>query len=102
MARATSGGGINMNKVGHYADPKQEPKPHPVSVGAVSRLGAKVSEDTPHKPLYYNKVSASTPQGPTSGMDCRPGGNGREIMKAGSQSSTPSPHPMGRGRSLFK
>src|SRR6516225_4919780 len=81
---ARSGGGINMNKVVHTNSPKAEPKPHAVSVGAVSRIGAVVSVDTPHKALMQG-AGYSTPVGPTSGLDARPGGNGRMIMKSGSQ-----------------
>ena len=96
--RGVTGGGIDGSKVGHYNDPKVEPRPHPVSPGAVSRLGGMVGPGTPNKPLYYNKVTASTPAGPTSGMDCRPGGNGRQIMPSGSQAKTPAPHSMGTSR----
>ena len=97
-----TGGGINSRVVSNVKAPKQEPRPHAVSVGAVSRQGAVVGEGTPHKSLYQG-AGYSTPQGPTSGMDCRPGGNGREVMRAGSQSATPSPTPMsGPRRSLFK
>jgi hypothetical protein len=86
------------NKVGHYQDPKREPVVHPVSPGAVSRLGAKIGPGTPHKPLYYNKVAYTTPAGPTDNLDARPGGNGRQVMKAGSQASTPQPASMGKTR----
>jgi hypothetical protein len=99
--RGVTGGGYDGNKVSHVNGPKVEPRPHPVDVGAVSRLGAMIGEGTPHKPLYYNKVSASTPVGPTDGMDCRPGGNGREVMKAGSQATTPRPTPRTHGPKTF-
>jgi hypothetical protein len=52
-----------------------------------------VGEGTPHKALYSG-AGYSTPQGPTSGMDCRPGGNGRQVMRAGSQAATPAARPM--------
>jgi hypothetical protein len=100
-AHGISGGGIEGRNVGSYRDPKVEPKRHPVSPGAVSRLGAVVGEGTPHKSLYQSSV-ASTPYGATPGNDCRPGGNGRMIMPSGSQSKTPAPTPMGKGRSLFR
>jgi hypothetical protein len=83
MARATSGGGINMNKVVHSRNPKVEPTPHAVSVGAVSRLGAKVGEGTPYKNLY-NKVGYTTPIGPSDNMGAGPGAN-RMVMKSGTQ-----------------
>jgi hypothetical protein len=43
-----------------------------------------VGEGTPYKDLYKG-AGYSTPQGPTPGYDARPGGNGREVMKSGSQ-----------------
>jgi hypothetical protein len=82
MSKAKSGGGIAI--ANHYNAPKAEPKPHAVSVGAVSRQGAVVGVGTPHKSLYAG-AGYSTPVGPTSGLDARPGGNGRQIMKSGSQ-----------------
>jgi hypothetical protein len=101
-AHGISGGGIEGRQVGQYKDPKQEPKVNPVSVGAVSRLGEKVGEGTPYKALY-NTVAYTTPVGPTNNTEnLGPGGCGRQVMKAGSQAPTPAPHPMGKGRSLFK
>jgi hypothetical protein len=95
-----TGGGYNSRQVAHYVDPKSEPRPHSVSVGSVSRLGAVVGEGTPHKNLY-NAVGYTVPNG-VQNNDCRVGGNNRRIMPSGSQSKTPAPTPMGRGRSLFK
>jgi hypothetical protein len=95
-----TGGGYNSRQVSHYRDPKQEPKAHGVSIGAVSRLGGMVSVDTPHKAIY-NKQGYTTPIGPSDNMGQGPGAN-RMVMRAGSQSKTPNPPPMGRGRSLFK
>jgi hypothetical protein len=100
MANRT-GGGINSRVVSNVNAPKQEPRPHAVSVGAVSRLGGMVGEGTPKK-MLYSGAGYSTPVGPTSGLDARPGGNGRQIMPSGSQSKTPAPTPMGKGRSLFR
>jgi hypothetical protein len=85
MARATSGGGIQGNKVVHVPQPKREPVTHPTDPGAVSRLGGAVGPGTPYKPLYYNNVSASTPVGPTNNLGQGPGANGRMVMKSGSQ-----------------
>jgi hypothetical protein len=84
MSKAKSGGGITMNKVVQTRNPKVEPKPHAISLGATSRLGNMVSTDTPHKSLIAG-AGYSTPVGPTSNLDARPGGNGRMIMKSGSQ-----------------
>jgi hypothetical protein len=99
-AHGRSGGGIEGKNVAHTNAPKQEPRPHGVSVGAVSRLGGMVGEGTPYKALY-NKVAYTTPNGPTGGNDCRPGGNGRQIMRAGSQAPTPRPRPLPRGEPEF-
>jgi hypothetical protein len=79
-----TGGGILGNKVVNTSAPKQEPRPHAVDPGAVSRQGGSVGVGTPYKALYSG-AGYSTPQGPTNGMDARPGGNGRQIMKSGSQ-----------------
>jgi hypothetical protein len=81
---ARSGGGIQSKVVSHVRSPKVEPKSHAVSLGATSRLGNMVSTDTPHKALIAG-AGYSTPVGPTSNLDARPGGNGRMIMKSGSQ-----------------
>jgi hypothetical protein len=94
-----SGGGIQSNKVGHYRDPKQEPRPHAVSVGAVSRLGAKVGEGTPYKAIY-NQQAYTNPIGPSDNMGQGPGAN-RTVMRSGSQASTPAPRPMKPGRPSF-
>jgi hypothetical protein len=100
MPQAKSGGGINMNKVVHTNAPKQEPKPHGVSVGAVSRMGGALGVGSDFKPLY-SKQPFTTPLGTTPSV---PGpGGGRMIMPSGSQSKTPNPTPMsGPRRSLFK
>jgi hypothetical protein len=97
--RGVSGGGYESNKVAHTNNPKTEPQSHPVSVGAVSRLGAKVGEGTPLKTLYqnYNPQQASTPIGPTH-MNVAGPGAGRMVMPSGSQSKTPAPHSMGKSR----
>jgi hypothetical protein len=93
-----SGGGIESNKVVNTQNPKREPVPHGVSPGAVSRLGGMVGEGTPYKNLY-SKQAYTTPYGATPSV---PGpGGGRMVMRAGSQSKTPAPRPMGKGRTLF-
>jgi hypothetical protein len=94
--RGVSGGGISGRNVVQTRQGKSEPVSYPVSMNRPSEIGL-AHYYTP-EPLK----SYSTPVGPTSGTDCRPGGNGRMVMKAGSQSTTPAPTPMGRGRSLFK
>jgi hypothetical protein len=64
-------------------------------------LGGAVSVDTPHKALY-NKVAYTTPVGPTNNTEnLGPGGCGRMVMRAGSQSPSVT-RPMPKGRDLFK
>jgi hypothetical protein len=92
-----TGGGINSRVVSNVSAPKTEPKSHAVSVGATSRLGGMVGTGTPFKPLYSG-AGYSTPVGPTSGLDARPGGNGRQIMRAGSQSPSPRVSDAPRGK----
>jgi hypothetical protein len=104
MAAARSGGGWSSNKRVDLPQPKREPISHAVSPGAVSRQGAVVGEGTPHKSLYSG-AGYSTPRGPSDGMDCRVGGNNREILKSGSQSQHGSavggtPRP-GSDRQIF-
>ena len=79
--RGVTGGGIDGKNVAHTNAPKAEPINHPVSQGAVSRLGAVVGVGTPHKNLYSSK--ATTPFGTTPSV-AGPGG-GRMVMKSGSQ-----------------
>jgi hypothetical protein len=97
-ARGISGGGIEGRQVTETRNPKREPLVHPVSMGAVSRLGAMVGDGTPHKNIYSSK--ATTPFGTTPSV-AGPGG-GRMVMPSGSQSRTPALRSMGTGRSLFK
>jgi hypothetical protein len=98
MSRAKSGGGITMNKVSQTTGGRKvEPTPQGVSIGAVSRLGGMVGEGTPKKPLYYNKVAYTTPEGPNHNFEVGPGA-GRRVLKSGSQSATPAPRPMGSSR----
>jgi hypothetical protein len=79
--RGVTGGGIDGKNVAHTNAPKAEPINHPVSQGAVSRLGAVVGVGTPHKNLYSSK--ATTPFGTTPSV-AGPGG-GRMVMRSGSQ-----------------
>jgi hypothetical protein len=62
-------------------------------------IGVKHWQNDAKGPLYQS-TKASTPYGATPSI-AGPGG-GRMILPSGSQSKTPSPTPMGRGRSLFK
>jgi hypothetical protein len=97
--RGVTGGGINSNKVTQVNAPKREPTVNQIDPNRPSQIGLSVHYI---KAPLYQSTTASTPYGATPGNDCRPGGNGRMVMKAGSQSKTPAPTPMGRGRSLFK
>jgi hypothetical protein len=85
MARTGEGGGLGARVVTHTNNPKQEPRPHAVDPGAVSRMGGALGVGANYKPLYYNKVAASNPIGPTDGMKAGPGSN-RTILPSGSQS----------------
>jgi hypothetical protein len=98
--RGVSGGGAQGNFIAETRAPKTEPKSRAVSVGAVSRLGGAMGEGSDFKPLYQS-TKASTPFGATPGNDCRLGGNGRMIMRAGSQSATPQARPMSGGRKII-
>jgi hypothetical protein len=99
--RGVTGGGYDGNKVGHYNDPKREPISREVSQGAVSRLGGMVGPGTPHKSFYSSTV-ASNPYGVTDNTkDLGPGGCGRTVMKAGSQSTTPPARSMPKGKPEF-
>jgi hypothetical protein len=92
MANRT-GGGPNSKVVGNYLDAKREPINNVVSPGAVSRLGAVVGVGTPYKNLVSSV--ASTPVGATNNtQNLGPGGCGRVVMRAGSQSPTPAARPM--------
>ena len=100
MARTGEGGGYGARVVTHTQCPKQEPISHAISIGAVSRIGAKVGPGTPKKELYSGK-GFTPPAPPSNGRGQGPGSN-HQVYRAGSQSKTPAPRPMGPGRSLFK
>jgi hypothetical protein len=94
MARTGEGGGYGARVVTHTSNPKREVINHPVSQGAVSRLGAVVGQGTPFKPLYQSS-KASTPIGATPSV-AGPGG-GRMVMRAGSQAPCKPARPLPRG-----
>jgi hypothetical protein len=99
MSRAKSGGGATMNKVVETRNPKQEPINNSVSMNRPSMIGLQHYQNDAKGQLYQSSKS-STPIGATPSVE-GPGG-GRMILGSGSQSKTPNPTPMGRGRSLFK
>jgi hypothetical protein len=96
MARATSGGGEKSRVVSHYQDGKREPVNYPVSMNRPSEIG--LAHYYSPEPLK----NYSTPVGPTNNLDCRVGGNGRQVLPSGSQAKTRAPRSMGSGRSLFE
>jgi len=101
-AHGISGGGLESRQTVQTRNPKVEPTSHSVSMNRPSMIGLQHWQNDA-KGALYNKIAASNPVGPTPMTPdmCKPGG-GRTILKSGSQSSTPSPRPMGGGRSLFK
>jgi hypothetical protein len=56
-----------------------------------------MGEGSDHKPLYYNRVTASTPVGPSDNTKAGPGAN-RMVMRAGSQSATPKVSAPGKSK----
>jgi hypothetical protein len=96
--RGVTGGGIAGRNVVQTRGGKVEPTSYAVTPGRASNIG--MSVHFAKGPLQQGH-GYSNPVGPSDGMDCRPGG-GRTVMKAGSQSATPNPTSMGRGRDLFK
>jgi hypothetical protein len=99
MTRARSGGGILGKNVSQAKAPKAEPVSHSVSMNRPSEIGLAHHYTVP--PIY-NKVPYSTPHGPTDNTkDLGPGGCGRVVMRAGTQSANVT-RPMPRGRDLFK
>jgi hypothetical protein len=93
--RGVTGGGISGNKVSSVYSPKTEPKPHAVSVGAVSRLGGLVGEGAKFK-AFYNQQGYTNPIGPTPSVAGVAGG--RIVLPCGSQSSVKAPTPRTKGR----
>jgi hypothetical protein len=92
-----SGGGIEGRQVSQVVQPKREPIAHHIDPNRPSQIG--MSTHYVKAPLYQS-TTATTPFGTTPSV---PGpGGGRMVMPSGSQSKTPAPHPMGKGRSLFK
>jgi hypothetical protein len=77
--------------------PKTEPREHHIEQTRPSQIGLMQYKDVSKAPLYYNKVTASTPEGP-SDMSLQGPGAGRRILPSGSQSSVKAPRPMGKTR----
>ena len=81
MKQSGSGGGAN---VVHTQNPRSPIRSTAISPGAVSRIGNMVGVGTPYKSLNAG-AGYNPPVGPSSNMDARPGGNGRDIHRAGQQ-----------------
>ena len=97
--RGVTGGGIASKNVSEVRAPKAEPISHSVSMNRPSVIGTSVHYKVP--PLY-NKVPYTTPNGPTPNTEnLGPGGCGRQVMRAGSQSASVT-RSMPKGRDLFK
>jgi hypothetical protein len=94
-----SGGGIESRQVAQTSNPKTEPRVNNISPNRPSMIGLQHWQNDAKGALYQSS-KATTPFGTTPSV-AGPGG-GRMIMPSGSQSKTPSPRPMGSGRSLFK
>jgi hypothetical protein len=99
--RGVTGGGIQSNKVVQTSNPKREPINNAVSMNRPSMIGLQHWVNQDKGPLYQRGGVDSTPKGPSNNFIAGPGA-GRQILRSGSQSPTPNPTPMGRGRSLFK
>ena len=98
-AHGYSGGGIEGRHVAQTSNPKTEPRVNNISPNRSSMIGLQHWQNDAKGALYQSS-KATTPYGTTPSV-AGPGG-GRMIMRAGSQSKTPSPTPMGKGRSLFR
>jgi hypothetical protein len=96
MTKATSGGGIRMNKVVQTSNPKAEPHVDQIDPRRPSQIG--LSHYLPKAPLYQHST-ASTPIGATPSV-AGPGG-GRVVLERGTQAHHVS-KPMPKGRDLFK
>jgi hypothetical protein len=97
--RGVTGGGIESRQTTHVTAKKTEPVNHSVSMNRPSMIGLQHWQNDAKGQLYQSS-KATTPFGTTPSVEGV--GGGRMIMPSGSQSKTPSPTPMGRGRSLFK
>jgi hypothetical protein len=99
-----SGGGISGKQVVQSQSGwKREPVPKAVSVPAAAQLGR--SEQFRKPPLEQGKGYETKPMAATGIANARkghegvgPGGGGRMIYKSGSQSPTPPPREMPKGR----
>jgi hypothetical protein len=96
--RGVTGGGALGNKVSHVNAPKIEPRVDHISANRPSQIG--LQHFLPKEPLYYNRVSASTPTGPNHNFEVGPGA-GREILKSGSQAPCRPARPMSGGGRKF-
>jgi hypothetical protein len=96
-AHGISGGGIESRQTSMTRAPKTEPREHHIDPTRPSQIGLMQYKDVSKAPLYYNKVSASTPVGPNHNFAVGPGA-GRVCLPSGSQSKTPRVSDPPRGK----
>jgi hypothetical protein len=99
--KVKSGGGLTSNKLKQSKAPKVEPKPRAVSPAAAAQLGAAVQFKKPN--LQQGKGYSQGPMGPTGvrgtfNSASQGPGSGRYVHPSGSQSATPAPKEMPKGR----
>jgi hypothetical protein len=100
-----SGGGISSNKtVQSKSGWKREPVSKAQSVEAVAQQGAALAFN--RKPLVSGKGYTPGPQGDAGSRSyfnaAKEGpGSGRTIFKAGTQSATPAPKELPKGRDIL-
>jgi hypothetical protein len=105
MAKSRAGGGPNSNKVVHRPHGKTEPRANAYRPQGVTQYGAMQGshvthdKESPYRGEPKRAGRGYEPVGPTSLMRNGPHGEGRIVMKSGSQQqygSGGAPEPSGR------
>jgi hypothetical protein len=103
MPRIVSGGGLTSNKLVQSKSGKVEPIARKANPAGAAQLGA--ATQFRKEPLEAGKGYQPKPMGSTGIANAQqghsgvgPGGGGRTIYKSGSQSPTPEPREMPKGR----